>query len=784
MRTPLKNRAIAIAACAALLAAAGMLLWRENASRAVPSRALPGANVLLITLDTTRADRIGAYGWQRAETPHLDALAREGIVFENCIAPSGYTLPSHSSIMTGLYPPRHGVRLNGEAALADSRTTLAERLSERGYATAAFVAAFVLDKRWGLAQGFDHYDDEFQLDPGQRLDLARVQRPADEVVDAALEWLEGRDRAKAFFGWVHLYDPHVPYDPPEPFRSRFAAGGPSSLYDGEIAFVDSQLARLLKWLDRENLANDTVVIVVGDHGEGLGSHGEGEHGYYVYDYTVRVPLILRVPGVPATRVRTQVRTIDLLPTLADLVMGQPAEPVQGTTLLPLLDGDSADHPPYAYSESMVTYLQYGWSALYSLRTNDYKYIEAPRRELYELGTDPGETVNRFDDMRRVALELRNELTRMREEDSRQESEVQEANLDEETLRMLASLGYVGGASVRPSDDGDLADPKDKLHLFESVGYAGNLMSKNEHREAAEVLEIILEEDPAIPQARFLLASVYRELGERQKAGDILDAYLREEPDNLRALMSRAEIFAEEGRRDEVLALARRVLASDEQNARAYELMADVYMGENDHASALPLLRKAVEIQPKLSRSRINLAAARLATGDAAEAERELVSIIEQHPKFPLANFHLGLIREQQGRFGEARRAYRAEIENNPKTFVARVNLGTLLLRLGEIEQAEAIMRESIELDPDNPRPYLLLGQALLSRPARLPEVERLARDGLRHADEPEMKALGYFLLADVYSRQGRGEEEREAARMGNHYRAQIRRGGPASGARS
>ena len=255
------------------------------------SKSLRNANVLFVTLDTTRADHIGAYGYGTARTPALDALAKEGALFEYCITPTAYTLPSHSSMMTGLYPPAHGVRINGEAALPDSDTTLAERLAAKGYRTGAFVGAFVLDGRWGLSQGFQQYDDHFKLGPDQRLDLARVQRPANEVVDAALKWL-GERNAKPFFAWVHLYDPHAPYEPPEPLQG----------YDGEITFADSQIARLLEWLDRSGLKDDTIVVVAGDHGEGLGDHGEDEHGYYIYDSSVRVPLIVRLPRTHALRV--------------------------------------------------------------------------------------------------------------------------------------------------------------------------------------------------------------------------------------------------------------------------------------------------------------------------------------------------------------------------------------------------------------------------------------------------------------------------------------------------
>src|SRR5688572_3146849 len=236
-------------------------------SPGLDSAKLRNANVLFITLDTTRADRMGAYGHKAAQTPNFDALARDGVLFDQCITPTAYTLPSHSSMFTGLYPAHHGVRLNGEAALADARTTLAERLSEKGYRTGAFVGAFVLDGRWGLSQGFSHYDDEFQLGAEQKLDLARVQRPANVVTDAALKWLDA-DQTKPFFAWVHFYDAHISYDPPEPYNSRFAGspgslyGSPGSLYDGEIAFTDSQVGRLLDWVDKKGLSKNTIIVIV------------------------------------------------------------------------------------------------------------------------------------------------------------------------------------------------------------------------------------------------------------------------------------------------------------------------------------------------------------------------------------------------------------------------------------------------------------------------------------------------------------------------------------------
>jgi arylsulfatase A-like enzyme/cytochrome c-type biogenesis protein CcmH/NrfG len=756
-----------------------LLSLRRSTAPGAHSAKLGGANVLLITLDTTRADRIGCYGYERAETPRLDRLAAEGLLFEHCITPSAYTLPSHSSIMTGTYPPYHGVRINGNAGLADVQVTMAERLRDRGYKTGAFVGAFVLDGRWGLNQGFDHYDDDFDVPPDQRLDLAGVQRPANVVVDAAMKWLdEGRGKPgnKPFFAWVHLYDPHTPYEPPEPYRSKFTSADPTSLYDGEIAFVDSQVGRLLDWLTARGLDDNTIVVVVGDHGEGLGSHGESEHGYYIYDYAVRVPLLVRLPSAKlrGRKISSQVRTVDIFPTILDFLGDETPKVVQGESFSSMIGGREDAPPRYAYSESVATKLQYGWSGLYSIRSNEYKYIQAPRAELYDLGKDPGETINHLTDLRRVTHEMRAALSAIRKKVEQGAPEAVEANLDQETMAKLSSLGYLGGSSTTTEDESQLADPKDKLLLYEGVGYAAQLIFRNDWKEATAVLQKVLGEDPEIPQAQILLASVYRKTRETAKAKEILDRYLRKDPGNPQALISMAEILSDEGRVDEVIAICRRALAKDERNARAWELMADVYINRDDHQNALPPLRKVVEIQPKLTRSRNNLAASLIGVGQIDEAETLLGDIIKDHPKFPLAHYHLGLLREKQGRLGEAREAYQAEIDIQPKAVAARFNLGELLLRLGDQPGAESQMRAAIEHDPDGPRAYLMLARLLLDQPGRLAEAEQSTRRGLERAKDHELEALGYYLLADIGSRQGHKAAVEEALRQARYHQSFIR----------
>jgi arylsulfatase A-like enzyme/Tfp pilus assembly protein PilF len=734
---------------------------------------LRGANVLLITLDTTRADHIGSYGYAAAETPHLDALAAEGVLFETALTPTAFTLPSHSSIMTGLYPPFHGVRLNGGAALADVQTTLAERLASSGYRTGAVIGAFVLDQRWGLSQGFDFYDDDFEMAPDQKLDLAGVQRRGNSVVDIGLEWLDQPDE-RPFFAWLHFYDPHIPYDPPEPFYSKFEAAGKNGLYDGEIAFTDSQLGRLLDWFSERGLAENTVVVVVGDHGESLGDHGEKEHGYYIYDATVKVPLIIRVPGadLEGVRVPAPVRTIDILPTVLDLVGVDAPEPLHGESLVPLMLDPARGGPQPAYSESMSVHLQYGWSALYSVRASNYKFIDAPRAELYDLSRDPSEFENLLKQEPEVAQGLRSTLAALREEIETGAPEIQEADLDEETLGMLAALGYVGGAIAAP-ESGDLADPKDKIHLYESIGYSAHLMKGEDYEEAANVLEIVLDADPEIPQAKLLLATAYQNTGRSDEAKVVLDDFLRDDPDNTAALITMAKMLSEEGRTDEVLALAKRVLAVDDRNTQAWELMAGVHMRANDHRSALPLLEKAVDIQPKLTRNNLNLAVSNMGLSRLDIAEPMLLGIIAEHPKFPFAHFHLGLLYEEQGRLEAALTAYAKEVELHDEAFLARFNLGNLHFQHGDLAAAEREMRTLIAQKPDLPKPHLLLARIVLKTEKDLPEVESLTRAGLERTEEDDLKVLGYYLLADVYSRQGREAELEKVLEKAQFYRSRV-----------
>jgi choline-sulfatase len=774
------TRVAAVLAGLLLLAGAAGLWWfrrtptdpRDVIRRLWAGQGVEKPNVILVTLDTTRADHLGCYGYARAQTPTLDALARAGVLFTQASSVAPLTQPAHSSIMTGMYPTHHGVRVNGNTALSQEQKTIAEALSEKGYQTAAFIGAFVLDGRWGLNQGFQLYDDQFDLEKHKHLDLASVQRPADKVVDAALAWLENHRQAP-FFAWIHLYDAHSPYEPPEPFLSEYRAGGPASLYDGEIAFADQQLGRAVSWLQANGLDRKTVLVVMGDHGEGLGSHGEGTHGYFVYDYALHVPFLVATPfrELRGVRVDSQVSAVDVFPTVLALTGIDGSGRVQGRSLLPAMFHPGMDATTYAYGESMTPSLQFGWSSLQSLRSSRYKLIKAPRPELYDLAADPAEETNIYDRQPSVARDLMQRLDRLVDETSRGAPAPETANLDKETLERLSALGYVGGA-VAPKTPGaslTLADPKDKLGIFSAVQQAGELIIKDDYAAAAKALESALREEPRMSQALLMLGTAYAELGRTKEAKAQFDIVLKDDPQSVQGLIGMANLLVEEGRTDEVIALCKRTLSLDERNSQAHTLLGEVYVARKEPDAALPHFEKAVAIQPKLTRNRLNLAGALIEVGQYGRAEALLNEIIGEHPRFPFAHFNLGLLYDDQRRFEQARSAYAAEVAAYPQHFKARFNLGNVLFQLGDRAGSLEQLREVVRLAPQQPEGYLLLARVLLQQSAPIEQVQALVEKGLSLARARDHKALGWLLMADVYNRKGQPERMNEALRRAQGY---------------
>jgi len=469
---------IASAACALVLVG----YWIQRRARATGALAsAAGFNVLVITLDTTRADHLGVYGRAEAVTPAIDALAASGIRFDDAVTCVPITLPAHASLFTGLYPPRHGVRNNGDSVLGAEHETLAEVLRAAGYATAAFPSAIVLDSRYALNQGFEVYDDGYAMDTDSDAFGGKLERSAREVTDAAMAWLATRDE-RPFLLWVHYYDPHYPYSPPPEFAPTFR----HRPYDGEIAYTDTQVARLLADLDRSGLRERTIIVLVGDHGQGRGDHGENRHGCLIYDSVMRVPLILSCPGLfePGVVAGRVVSIVDVFPTLLETLGIGWARDIDGRSLL-----DERHDPDRAvYMESLLPLRNHGWAPLFGLRRHDEKFILAPTPEFYDLRTDPAERVNLHATASERASELERRLRDVLGGRPTIESLLGTPDGIDPTLEaQLSALGY--GGDVDPSDRNlGVLDPKDVIQVSQLVEESRMLQSRSRGPDRRRMLD--------------------------------------------------------------------------------------------------------------------------------------------------------------------------------------------------------------------------------------------------------------------------------------------------------
>jgi arylsulfatase A-like enzyme/Tfp pilus assembly protein PilF len=713
-------------------------------------------NVVVVTLDTLRADRLGCYGFRGVETPNVDAVAAEGVLFEQATSTVPLTLPSHTSIFTGLIPPHHGVRDNGGFFVEATTTTLAERLKQGGYTTGAFVGAWVLDSRWGLDQGFDLYSDRFDLSKYKVVNLGTVQKKGDEVMDLALEWLAGV-KEKKFFAWVHLYDPHTPYEPPEPFLSRY----PGQKYLGEVAYTDKVVGRLVAWLKGAGVWDRTVLVLVSDHGESLGEHGENAHTFFVYDATQHVPLIVRTPWGDRGRSRAQVSTVDVMPTVLDLVGLAPQPAIDGRSLARLVLHPASDSPGVAYSETYFPRFHYGWQHLRSMRDGQWKYIEAPTPELYDVQQDPGETRNVFKAYSRRAEELRLRLERMA--GSGVQAAPDAATLDPETLQRLAALGYVGGGP-RVDPEAVLPDPKDKISLFEKMGDARGLAKEDKLEEAVLAMRAVIAEDPGVIDAHTTLGGWLRKL---KKPDEAIAAYrhtLEIDPKNEMALAALAEIYRAQGKPDAAIEGYRTVLTLEPRQPQMWYQLATLYLDLGREAEARRTFEEALKHNPRMGSAYNSLAALAFERGDMAEAERLVRQGLELEEDLRSSRFNLGRILEARGDVAGAERLYREELSQFADNGRARFNLAQLARQRGDEAGFLAELRVSTEKAPDFGPAFFFLAREEL-RSGHLEAAAELAKKGLEVDNGSQVAPLGHYVLADVYTRQGqRAAAEGEVAK--------------------
>ena len=610
-------------------------------------RPAPPRHLVLVTIDTLRADRLGCYGAKDVSTPNLDRIAGEGAIATRATAHVPLTRPSHTSLFTGMLPTRHGIRDNVSPARVPEVPTIATVAKAAGFRTAAFVSSIVLAGGGGLERGFDLYSDELAKSANAEdvPFMNELQRSGDETLSEAIGWLES-NRESRLFAWIHLYDPHEPYEPPEPYRTRYA----DRPYDGEVAWSDEIVGRLDEALGRLALRDDTLLVVTSDHGEGLGEHRETLHGFFIYETTLSVPLLMRGPGVvPGTRIGSLVQTVDLLPTLVEMIGLEPPAngEASGVSVASALRGEPYRHEPVAYAESLVPLLHFGWSDLRSIRRGKWKYIQAPRPELYDLEADPMEIRNLADSQPELSKGMRGALGEELDRERHAVGATETSSLPQDLLDKLGALGYVGsGAPAESSSPG--ADPKDKVDEFrianELIREGIRLLHERDYERSVERYRKLLELD--------------------------IESF---------------EIH---------LNLARGLLALER------------------YGEAEPHFEEATRMLPTHVGSWEGLSHSRSSRGDLVGALAALKEAQAKIPNE--ADFHQreGAILLRMGRREEARKAYETAVALAPKDALLRARYGELLRDLGQVEESIQRLREATEIDPDGAAYWNSLGMTL------------------------------------------------------------------------
>lgn len=661
-------------------------------------------NVILITIDTLRADHVGCYGARDVKTPTLDGLARDGVVFERAISQVPLTWPSHAVILTGTYPFQNGVQDFTGQPLGPQFRSVAQAFQKAGYATGAVVSAFVLDRSWGLARGFDFYDDAFSAKTFQIKETGLVDRRAGESVAHAIAWLKKQSTPRRpFFFWLHLYDPHSPYDPPEPFRTEYS----THLYDGEIAYADHELGSLIAWLKQNHFYDSSLIVMLSDHGESLGEHGEDEHGFFVYNATVHVPLIVKPPvgsGIPTGRRSEPVETTAVGPTLLqtagveDTILRQ----FQSAPLLagkPDMNRDEkrADGTP-SYSETFYPFSSFGWSPLHAMESTRFHFIEAPHPELYDLASDPGETRNIAADQPATVAVLREKLQTLLAHNPFRGQEGNAGNLSPEAQDKLRALGYFGfRAAVSPEAlKQGLADPKDKLGEFNSILKAEDAFHLGHDDEAEALLRRTQDKDPEIYVIPFLLGESDLRRENWDQAAAELERCLTLNPNFDNAMTGLARALVKLGRRDEAKSWLDKALQSNPQNYRAWYQKGLLEAG--DPAAAAAAYEKAIEIQPNFSAGQRELGMLYFGQKNYAAAAPHMEKAIDLGlDEAHLRNF-LGICYNHTNRTTKAVGEFERAIQLDPKLAEAHLNLAFARQLLHQTKAAREEYLTACKLD--------------------------------------------------------------------------------------
>jgi arylsulfatase A-like enzyme/tetratricopeptide (TPR) repeat protein len=727
LRSP-KTMLVSLAALVTVLVA-GWALWHFphlwSGAEETPVAhypAVPGIrNVLLISIDTCRADRLSCYGYSRPSTPNIDAVAKEGVLFRQAIAPVPMTLPSHSSMMTGSYPPVHGVRTNDGYHLGEANVTLAKLLRAAGYQTAAILGGFPLDVRFGLGQGFETYDGRFGAEGG-----SHDRRSAEEVTGRGLAWLDEHGQ-KPFFLFLHYYDAHAPYQPPPPFDQQFA----DDLYAGGIAYVDAWIGRVIARLRERGLYDNTLVVIVGDHGESLGEHGERTHSYFAYQATLHVPLVIRAPGIgSAHAVEQTVNLVDIMPTALSVLGLERPKRVEGADLRPCLENKPwPGTPPTNYFESLQP-AAFDCCPLQGVVDGRWKYIRAPRPELYDLTRDPNEHDNVVAKETATAARLRDRLETMLAA-MKALAVKGGSRVDAATTKRLESLGYVGGSVARPEFDPDSEDPKDFAVVAARLDKANELKRTNHFEETRQECLAIVALRPNLVLPYILLGELANQRARPEEAVASLSKALailtdaRRKTKPLPAAVKNRQLASVrnhlgisllmQGKAEQAESQFKAALAVDSDSAELPYDLGLVCAAQGRTDEALGYYRKALELDPQYGDAHYNLAAALAQSGHFDEACDHYRKALEIKPDDVRAHVSFADALAYHGQAMEAIAQYREALKIKPDDVDACNNLGFALANRGDLDEAMALYRKVLKIDPDYAAAHNNFGLALASR---------------------------------------------------------------------
>ncbi len=712
-------------------------------------------NVVFVSMDTVRADYLRLYDEKGVETPHLENLAKTGILFKKAVSQIPYTLPSHSSMFTGLHPVAHGVRDNVKDILRKEIPTLAEIFHKHGYNTAGFIGSMVLNRTTGLARGFEYYDDFLSRSDVRGEDLGAIERRAQEVFYSFENWIEKRTEQKPFFAFLHFYDPHDPYDPPAPF---FPKGGTNQeRYKGEIRYVDDVLGKLFGFLQKKNLWDNTILVVTSDHGEMLQEHGEIGHGFFLYQPSLVVPLIFRVPNSQQGKVIPDlVQLVDIPSTMLDLAGLPVNHEMQGESLAPLVRGDSRKKNRFALSESYFASIQLGVSPIISIQDATWKYIDSPRPELYELAKDPTESRNLIEEKKSLSQQMKQKLLKYGEIHRGSAVQSEQREMTPEQLEQFAALGYLGGQFSEENWD-YRKDPKDYIDDWTRILEATNLTQQGQYAQALTMIdEIIRDSGKATEPIQILQSKCYAGLGRFGEAEKVL----KEVKDSSVSSTFLAGIYSTTGREKEALEAYQHAL----QQRFSYFVLYNYALflkKTNRNQEAVELVRKVQEERGDADQAKPMLAEIYFLLEKWDQAEQLLSELIRDRPWEAKWYIQLAGVYQSQNQAQKALALMLKQYERFSGKPEYLLRLGILFRTVGDGRREIATFKKMIQVSQEDPRGYFYLAKAVLDHERNAPVAIQLISQGLSLNPDRSLQIFGHYVLSDAYQAAGNPSESRK-----------------------